>query len=67
MEIIPVWYELKTIIRGLHYPPNTTQQLIAAVHDAWETLPIPDVDKHIVRMSHRVEAILAAKGGHTRF
>jgi hypothetical protein len=65
--IEPVWHELKTIIRGLRHPPNTTQQLIAAVHDAWETLPIPDVNKHIVRMPDRVEAILAAKGGHTRF
>lgn len=65
--IEPVWHELKSIIRGLRHPPNTTEQLIAAVSDAWEVLALADVDKHINRMSDRVEAVLAAKGGHTRF
>ena len=63
--IEPVWHKLKTIIGGLAHPPNTAEQLIAAVHDAWATLPIPDVDKHIAQMPERVKAILAMKGGHT--
>ena len=39
-----VWHKLKKLIQGLPHPPNTTEQLIAAVHDAWDTLPIADVD-----------------------
>ena len=65
--IEPVWHKLKTVIRGLSHPLNTAEQLIAAVHDAWASLPIPDVDKHIARMLDHVEAISAAKGGHTGF
>ena len=35
--IEPIWHELKKLIWGLPHPPNTTKQLIAAIHDAWDT------------------------------
>ena len=65
--IEPVWHELKKVLRALPHLPNTIQELRAAILSVWDTLPIEDVDKHINRMPDRVEAILAAKGGHTRF
>ena len=65
--IEPVWHELKKVLRALPHLPNTIQELCAAILSVWDTLPIEDVDKHINRMPDRVEAILAAKGGHTRF
>ena len=65
--IEPVWHELKKLIQGLPHPPNTTKQLIAAIRDARDTLPIADVDKHVNGMGDRDDAIIAAKGGHTRF
>jgi len=65
--IEPVWNELKKIIRNLEHRPTSTDELIAAIHAAWEELSIENVDKHIHSMPDRVEAILKARGGHTRF
>ena len=65
--IEPVWHELKKIIRALPHPPMTVPKLIKAVHDAWDALEIPDIDKYVDTMSDRVQAVLKAHGGHTRF
>ena len=46
---------------------STVEQLRAAVLDAWEQLPTEDIDGHIWKMGDHVEAVLAAKGGHTAF
>lgn len=62
-----VWHELKSALRNLRHPPNTQEQLQAAVHHVWDELPIEDVNKHINWMPDRVEAVLAAHGGHTSF
>jgi len=65
--IEPLWHDLKTIIRAAPHLPTTIPKLIKAIRDAWEKLPISDIDKHIKTMPDRVQAVLAAKGGHTRF
>lgn len=65
--IEPVWHELKKVFCALPSPPNTLTQLQVAIFAAWAEMPIADIDKHVDRMSDRVEAALAAKGGHTRF
>ena len=58
---------IKRILRGLPKPPTTVEQLQAAILAAWEGLAIEDINKHVNRMSDRVEAVAKAKGGHTRF
>ena len=65
--IEPVWHKLKKVLWALPHLPTTIQELHAVILSVWDMLPIVDVDKHINRMHDRVEAILAAKGGHTRF
>jgi len=65
--IEPVWNELKNMISKLEKQPPTADELIAAVHTAWDQLNVADVDKHISSMSERVTAILETRGGHTRF
>lgn len=65
--IEPLWHDLKTLIRASPHLPTTVPKLIQAVQDAWEKLPISDFDKHIKTMPNRVQAVLAAKGGHTQF
>ena len=62
-----VWHKLKNMIRALPHPPMTIPKLIKAVHKAWDALEIPNIDKYIDTMSNRVQAILEANGGHTRF
>lgn len=65
--IEPVWHELKKIIRALPHHPTSVPALKKAVKDAWEAIDIKDIDKYINRMPKVVEAVLEAKGGHTRF
>ncbi|PPR07271.1 hypothetical protein CVT26_012431 [Gymnopilus dilepis] len=65
--IEPVWHELKTIIRARPHPPTSAPELIQAVKDAWEMLPISVIDKYIDSMPERVQAVLDADGGHTGF
>jgi transposase len=65
--IEPVWLNLKNILHHLVHPPNTVEQLRAAVLDAWEQLPMEHIDNHIQKMGDRVEAVLKAKGSHTTF
>jgi len=65
--IEPVWLDLKNILRHLTHPPSTVMELKAAVLDAWEQLPLEHIDGHIRKMGDRVEAVLKAKGGHTKF
>lgn len=65
--IQPCWHELKKGLRSLEHPPTTLATLSAAVHAVWNALPIEDVDKYVNRMGDIVEAVLKAKGGHTKF
>ena len=65
--IEPVWLDLKNVLCRLTHPPNTVKQLRAAVLDAWEQLPMEQINGHVWKMGDRVEAILKAKGGHTAF
>ena len=65
--IEPGWHKLKKALWALLHLPTTIQELCAAILSVWDMLPIEDVDKHINRIHDCVEAILATKGGHTRF
>lgn len=65
--IEPVWHELKQLIRALPHPPNTVEQLKAAIRKAWDDLKIEDIDKHVKSMPERVRAVAKARGGHTRY
>ena len=65
--IEPLRHDLMTIMCSSPHLPNTVPKLIKAVWDAWEQLPISDLDKHIDTMPDHVQAILAVKGGYTQF
>lgn len=65
--IEPVWHKLKTGIRALPHCPTTVHELIAAVHNIWAQIAVEDIDKYIDRMDDIVDAVIEAKGGHTRF
>jgi len=62
-----VWHKFKRGIWGLSPLPNTVEQLQAAILKAWDKLDIQDIDKYVKGMPKRVLAVLAAKGGHTRY
>ena len=65
--IEPVWYEMKKLVHDHPHLPTTVDGLKAAVLAAWDELDITDVDKYVLSMPDRVAAVLAYKGGHTRY
>jgi hypothetical protein len=65
--IEPLWLELKRILQHHTHTPTSVAKLIHAVHTAWDEILIDTINKHIDHMPDRTAAILAAKGGHTRF
>jgi transposase len=65
--IEPVWHELKKRLRARSHPPTSVSELIAAVKEAWDEIDIATIDKYILTMPYRVQAVLDSKGGHTRF
>jgi hypothetical protein len=65
--IEPVWHELKACVRA-HLPrPTNFEGLKAVVVAEWEKLPIEAINRHTGRMQERVEAVVGAKGRHTKF
>ncbi|KAF5353056.1 hypothetical protein D9758_008811 [Tetrapyrgos nigripes] len=62
-----VWHELKKLVRAREHPPTLTEGLIAAVKEAWDMIAVEDIDKYVNRMDDIVDAVLKAKGGHTKY
>ena len=62
-----LWHLLKEIIRGLKHAPTTIEGLKEAVTQAWDQITVKDVNKYARSMEERVQAVIAAKGNHTRF
>jgi len=65
--IEPLWHDFKNIIRSFSPLPTTVPQLISAAKIAWEKISVATISRHVGQMEARVQAILEAKGGHTRF
>lgn len=64
--IEPVWHDMKAIICSIP-SINTVEQLKDAARAAWDQILIEKINGHISQMPDRVQAVLEAKGGHTRF
>jgi hypothetical protein len=66
-SIEPVWLNLKNSLHHLTHCLSTVEQLRAVVINAWEQLPMEQIDGHTWKMGDCIEAVLKAKGGHTTF
>jgi transposase len=62
--IEPLW---KTLIRSRSHIPSNIEELKAAVREAWEQITEHDINCHVKHMEERVQAVLEAKGGHTKW
>jgi transposase len=62
-----VWHELKRRLRKRNHIPTSLDKLKQAIHDIWEEIPQEFIDRLIRKMPDCVSAVLAAKGGHTRY
>lgn len=65
--IEPVWADLKRLIRAHPHHPSSAAELIQAVQKAWAALSVDDIDKHTGSFARRIDAVIEAKGGNTRY
>ena len=61
-----VWQLLKNIIKNKRPYPRGTAAIKQAVLEAWEEISSEDLRKLVRSMPERIEAVIAAGGGHTR-
>jgi hypothetical protein len=62
-----VWHVMKSKIRARTRLPTSLKELKVAVLEAWDDITPEEINSHVKHMQDRVKAVLAAKGGHTKF
>ena len=62
-----VWRLMKTRINARRPRPQQNDTLRAAIQEEWEAIHIQDLELLLTSMTTRVQALLTAQGGHTRF
>ncbi|CAK5262134.1 unnamed protein product [Mycena citricolor] len=65
--IEPAWHELKKRIRLRQLQSSSFESLKTAILEEWEAMPMEDINKYTRGMRARVQAVLEAQGGHTRY
>ena len=61
-----MWDMLGRRVRKSH-DVNSLADLDRALHQEWRQIPVQDVNKLMNSMRKRCEAVIAARGGHTRY
>ena len=62
-----LWDQLGRKVRERHNPPETLLDLGNALVDEWNNMPQHRINTLIGSMRRRCEAVVDARGGHTRF
>lgn len=65
--IEPLWSTLEARIRSRFPPPSSLKELEKALIDEWYKIPVETVRKLYDSIPRRVEAVLVADGGPTRY
>lgn len=60
-----MWAKIKQTLRGTRF--QTHDQLWKAVQDIWSKIPIDYMIKLVDSMPHRINAVIRAKGWHTKY
>ena len=62
-----LWYWLFKRVCQRQPPPQTLDQLRQMLQQEWRTIPKKQCEKFYESMPRRCRAVLAARGGHTRY
>ena len=62
-----LWQHLKMKLGEYESPPNSIHELWERVQKEWEAIPKEVCQNLIASMPRRVEAVIKAKGGHTKY
>lgn len=69
-DVVPLenlWHTFKEAIRNRDHIPTSVDELKTAAYEAWESITLEEIDRHVLTMQDRVKAVLKAQGGHTGF
>lgn len=68
MSIIEhVWDQLDTLVRARSPLPHNKKEMWQALQEEWANFPKQALDKLFQSMPRRIEALLKARGGHTKY
>lgn len=62
-----IWHTLKAQIGLREHRPTSIHELWEIVLEEWEKIPVGMIERAYESMPHRVQAVIKAKGGHTRY
>ena len=62
-----LWGYLKRRLAEYEHPPNGILQLWERIQEVWEGIPVEECQKLIESMPRRVQAVVKAKGGYTKY
>lgn len=62
-----VWRRMKDYIYRMEERHTTVPAMTAAVQEAWEFIPDLEIRHLVDTILERIQAVIEAQGGHTRF
>ena len=62
-----LWVYLKRRLAEYEHPPNGILQLWKRIQEVWKGIPVEECQKLIESMPRRVQAVVKAKGGYTKY
>jgi len=62
-----LWDELGRAVRNRNVPPTNLRQLRDALLEEWARIPRQTLENLVASMPRRLAAVIAARGGHTRY
>jgi transposase len=62
-----IWSRLKRAINNRETIPKNKEELIQAIQEEWEHIGVEHFNDMIASMPDRMEACIAANGGHTKW
>ena len=62
-----LWAEITCIINNLDHQPTSVAELRQDVMDAWANIGVDTLRTLVEGMPRRVQALQAARGGHTKY
>jgi len=62
-----LWNHLDRQVRKRKPLPQTKQDLITAIQEEWSNISLEMLQNLIMSLPHRIEAVIKAKGGNTKY
>ena len=62
-----LWGYLKSMLAEYEHPSSGIQELWKRIEEEWEKISVEECQKLIESMPRRIQAVLRAKGGYTKY